>query len=69
MITTLNYRGIDFDVEFDYEPAEQQTYNYEGCPAQVTDIHEFRHQGTCFLEWIEDEEYDVKECILESLRY
>ena len=68
MDITVNYRGIDFDVDFDYDPAEEQTRDHEGCAAQITWIHEFKHQGTCFLEWIEDEEYDVKECILETLR-
>tara|TARA_R110002049_G_scaffold249975_1_gene424331 strand:+ start:258 stop:455 length:198 start_codon:yes stop_codon:yes gene_type:complete len=65
MIMTIEYRGVEFDVEFDYDPAEEQTRDHEGCAAQVH-ITEFKHQGTCFLEWIEWDE-DVNQLILENL--
>jgi len=65
MQTEIEYKGVVFDVEFDYEPAEERTRDYEGSPAQVH-IISFSHQGTCFLEWIEWDN-DVNELILESL--
>ena len=66
MRRTITYRGIEFDVEFDYDPAEERTRECEGWAAKVTEIHEFKHQGTCFLEWIEGDE-DVNDSILEQI--
>lgn len=32
----VNYKGVDFDVEFDFQPEEAQTHDYPGCPAEIT---------------------------------
>ena len=72
MEITIDYKGVEFDVEFDYQPSEKQVlyYNdgsgYPGSPEMV-EITEFKHKGTCFLEWIEHVEDEVSELILEKL--
>jgi hypothetical protein len=69
----INYKGIEFDVEYDYQPYEKQVFYYAdgtgdpGCPEMVEAINEFKHKGTCFLEWIEDEEDEVIEAILKEM--
>jgi hypothetical protein len=32
MKETINFRGFDFDVQYDYEPEERQTHDYPGYP-------------------------------------
>lgn len=32
----VNYKGVDFDVEFDYQPEEPATYDYPGCGMEIT---------------------------------
>ena len=34
MKATINFRGFEFEVQFDYEPMEQQTHDYPGYPEQ-----------------------------------
>ena len=34
MKATINFRGFEFEVQFDYEPAEKQTHDYPGYPEQ-----------------------------------
>ena len=48
MEITINYKGIDFDVEYDYQPYEKQVLyypdgsGYPGCPEMVEQINEFK---------------------------
>jgi hypothetical protein len=71
MNITINYRGIDFDVEYDYQPFEPadrgHDAQYPGCDESIDRINEFTHKGTDFLEWIEDSEDEIKELILEKM--
>ena len=67
----IEYKGIKFDVEFDYQPFEKEERytddgGYPGCPEQAT-INEIKHQGTCFMEFLEDEHGEIEEKILEQL--
>ena len=34
MKATINFRGFEFEVQFDYEPAEKQTHDYPGYTEQ-----------------------------------
>jgi len=34
MEATINFRGFEFDVQYNYEPAERQTHDYPGYPEQ-----------------------------------
>jgi len=31
-MATINFRGFDFECEYDYSPEERQTYDYPGYP-------------------------------------
>lgn len=74
MKTVIEFKGVKFDVEFDYQPEEPMLMydrdggGYPGCAESVDNIYEFRHKGTCFYEFLEDYEEEIIELILESLR-
>ena len=67
----IEWKGVKFDVDFSYqeaEPAETGIYaQYPGCGEDVTGINSFEYLGTCFLEFIEDEEEEVGKIILENI--
>jgi len=67
MTETINLLGVDFDVEFDYQPEERPDRFYSGCPAEVESINEFTHQGTCFLDFVDDYEQRIKDLIFEKI--
>ena len=73
MEITIEYRGVEFDVEFDYQPKEAEvTYysdgsGYPGCGAEIQ-INEIKHNGTCFLELMEEHDKDVCRIILEKMK-
>jgi hypothetical protein len=50
MKTTIELNGIDFDVDFDYQPEERED-GYTRIPAEVI-VNELKHQGTDFYELI-----------------
>jgi hypothetical protein len=61
---TIKWKGIIFNVEFEYEPFEKQTLEYPGQCESVSEISEFRHKGECFLEFTEGHEDELEELIL-----
>ena len=67
--TTVNYKGVDFDIEYDYQPYESPERGpeaqYPGC-AEQAEIYEIKHQGTCFLEILEDDFEELENLILEQ---
>ena len=73
MEITINYKGVDFDVEYDYRPYEKEVLyyadgsGYTGCSEAIEGINEFKHKDTCFLEWIEDKEDEIAELILKKM--
>ena len=58
MGTTLNYKGIELDIEFDYQPAERQTRDYPGSDEEI-EIYEIKHCGYCMLELLKDQENEI----------
>lgn len=56
---TINFKGIDFDIEFDYQPEEKEVRyysdgsGYPGCPASIDNISVY-HKGTDFTEFISE---------------
>ena len=66
----IEWKGVKFDVEFDYQPAEPAERGieaqYPGCGESVQGINSFTHLGTCFLEFAEDNEEEIDEIILEK---
>ena len=70
MKTKLNYKGIEFDVEFDYQPAEKAERGpeaqYPGCP-ETAEITEILFMGVDFYEVMEDYFYEIADIILEQM--
>ena len=73
MEVTVIYKGIKFEVDFDYIAPEREIRfdsNNEGHPGHgggIECINSFEHQGTCFLEFVEDEQDEIDELIFEAL--
>jgi hypothetical protein len=44
MKATINFRGFDFDVQYDYQPEERQTHEYPGYP-ETFDFWEVKLNG------------------------
>lgn len=63
MKTTLNYKDVDFDIEYDYFPYERDTYDTPGSPSYV-EINEIKHKGDCFFEVLENNIEEIAEIIL-----
>ena len=52
--TILEYKGVDFEVQYNYQPEEKQTLEHEGCCEEIT-IEDIKHNGTCFYELLESD--------------
>ena len=72
MEAIIEFKGVKFDVEFDYQPEEKMVMYYKdgsgdpGCAENIT-LHEMTHKGTCFMEWIEDDHEKIEEIISNQL--
>ena len=60
----IKWKGIIFNVEFQYNPFERQTLEHPGQSAHISEISEFRYRGDCFLEFTEGHFYEIEELIL-----
>ncbi|KKK93155.1 hypothetical protein LCGC14_2695760 [marine sediment metagenome] len=73
MKTTIKYKGIEFDVEFDYQPEEKQVRfdsnntGYPGCAAEIGSIYVITHNGTDFLEFFENNLELIRKAIWKAL--
>ncbi len=71
MDITINYKGVELDIEFDYQPAEKAekgiNAQYPGCAEAIEGINEIKHKGTCFYEVFEDNLEDIETAILEAM--
>ena len=65
---TINFRGVDFEAEFFYQPEEKGDYFYPGCGEAVEEISELKHKGTSFLEILEEHDQEIKELILQKIK-
>ena len=54
--TTIEYKGIEFDVSFDWATEDDGVQHVE-C------INEIEHKGTCFMEFLEK---DIEEGLIEE---
>ena len=72
MESVIEYKGVEFDVEFDYQPYEPEvTYysdgsGYPGCAEQV-EVYKIEHEETCFMEFFENDMQIIEEIIIEKL--
>ena len=68
----IEYKGIEFDVEFYHQPYEPEVRyysdesGYPGC-AESVELEEIKHKGTCFLEFFQYEKEEIEELIIENL--
>jgi len=59
MTETINYNGIEFEVEFDYSPAEDcvmyysDMSGYPGAPAEV-EIISIKHANEDFFDFLDE---------------
>lgn len=73
MKTQLNYIGIEFDADFDYQPEERAVMYpndkaYPGCPAQV-ELYSLKHQGTEFIQLLPESHIkEIEEIILNQIK-
>ena len=64
----IDFRGVDFEAEFYYQPEEKGDYFYPGCGEAVEEISELKHKGTSFLEILEEHDEEIKELILQKIK-
>jgi hypothetical protein len=65
MIKAIEYKGIEFDVEFDYLPPSPMVMYYKdgtGHPGDEADIdiQYIKHKGTCFYDILEENIDDIE---------
>ena len=57
---TINYKGVDLDIEYLFQPEEKAETGpeaqYPGCGADIEEVSEIKHKGTCLLKLLE---YDI----------
>jgi hypothetical protein len=69
---TIEFKGIEFDVEFDYQPEEPMVMyyadgsGYPGCAEECT-LTDISHKGTDFMEFFEDDIEEIEEEILNQI--
>jgi len=72
MTATIEYKGIKFEVEFDYQPYEPMVMyysdgsGYPGCPESV-DVTDITHNETSFMEFLEDDMDDIELLVMETM--
>jgi hypothetical protein len=72
MVATITLSGIEFDIEFNYQPEEPMVMYYKdgsgypGCASEVT-LNEITHKGTDFMEFLEDREEEIKKLVEQGL--
>jgi len=72
MTETIEFRGIEFEVEFDYQPFEPAERGpeaqYPGCPESVEAVYSMKHKETDFYECIyEGNEDEIDELIWDKI--
>jgi|688.fasta_scaffold1686409_3 hypothetical protein len=67
MKATINFRGFEFDVQYDYEPAERQTYDYPGYP-ETFEFWEVELNGIDATYLLEDCFEDFEEEAIKQLK-
>jgi hypothetical protein len=63
---TINYKGFEFNFDYNYEPYEQQTYEYPGSPAQF-EIYNITLNGIDASDLLENQIEEFDECVIDNL--
>lgn len=67
MGTTIIYKGVELDIEYDFQPFERRTHEHPGCEAHIEQITEITHKGTNFYEVFENDHDEIIEIINEQI--
>jgi hypothetical protein len=67
MKATINFRGFDFDVQYDYEPEESQTHDYPGYP-ETFDFWEVKLNNIDAMDLLQDCFEDFEEEAINQLK-
>ena len=74
MYIQIKFKDVLFDVECLIEKDEQMVRNYAdgsgypGAAGGVTEVSEFSHFGTCFINFYDDYTDEINQIILETLK-
>lgn len=73
MKETINFKGIEFDIEFDYQPEEKEVLYYadgSGHPgsSETLTIRDITHKETSFLNFLADEKDEIEEELIIHVR-
>ena len=63
---TINYKGFEFNFDYNYEPYEQQTYEYPGSPAQF-EIYNITLNGIDASDLLENQIEEFDEYVIDNL--
>jgi hypothetical protein len=63
---TINYKGFEFNFDYNYEPYEQQTYEYPGSPAQW-EIYNITLNGIDASDLLENQIEEFDEYVIDNL--
>jgi hypothetical protein len=63
---TINYKGFEFNFDYNYEPYEQQTYEYPGSPAQF-EIYNITLNGIDASDLLENQIEEFDEYVIDHL--
>ena len=71
MNITINYKGVNLDIEYDYQPYEKAETGpeaqYPGCAEAIEGINEIKHKGTCFYEVFESDLGEIENAIIDAM--
>ena len=56
-MTTITYRGIQFEVDWTYSKSEPQTYDYPGYP-ETAEILSIKHKGDDIYDFLTPEDLE-----------
>ena len=63
---TINYKGFEFNFDYNYEPYVQQTYEYPGSPAQF-EIYNITLNGIDASDLLENQIEEFDEYVIDHL--
>ncbi len=71
MKTKINFRGIDFDVEFSYQPYEPAETGpeaqYPGCGESIEEISSIEYEENDWSDILEDYNKEIEDLIWKSV--
>ena len=69
---TIEYKGVELDIDYEYEGAEDPVYyyndgsGYPGC-AEYINIFEIEHKGVSLFDLLEDQLQEIEEALIEKI--